>query len=395
MAENSSTTTTAPSKRVIVFASQLLPSSETFIREQVRAMQQWQPILVGERRAMNGLSLDGVDFRLLCPPEEGRFRRWAYVLCRLLHLPHPPSVRRLQALNASLIHAHFGTAAVDIWPLARALRLPMLVSLHGFDINIYPEWWESGKGGWRRRRYPRQLLQLAQESKVDFIAVSEAIRKRAIEYGIPANKISVRYIGVDTGKFSLAGPAVSEREKRVLFVGRLVENKGVEYLIRAFVLVRKVIPNAELIIGGDGPQREQLTQLTESLNLPVRFLGALTTNEVKNQLGKARVFCLPSVTISNGASEGFGMVLLEAQASGLPVVTSAKGGAVEGIRDGETGYSFAEGDVQDLSEKLTALLTDDRLVDRFSWNAIVFVRRNFEIISLSRLLEKTYDTLAQ
>ena len=81
----------------------------------------------------------------------------------------------------------------------------MLVTLHGYDININRGWWEAGYGGPAMRNYPKRLLELASHPRVSFIAVSEAIRRRAISYGIPEEKITVRYIGVDTSKFRAGG----------------------------------------------------------------------------------------------------------------------------------------------------------------------------------------------
>lgn len=391
MSESKPTSTRDPPQRVIVFASQLLPWSQTFIREQVLAMRRWHPILVGERLEPDGLSLDGIDFKLLCPREAGRLRRWIYTLFRLLRLPHPPSVRRLRALNASLIHAHFGTVAVDIWPLARALGLPMVVTLHGFDINIYREWWEAGNGGWWRRRYPKQLLHLAREPTVRFIAVSEAIRRRAIAYGIPEKKITVQYIGVDTKYFRPRRTPISQRPKRVLFVGRLVEKKGTAFLIRAFSDVLYSGVDAELIIVGEGPLGASLRELAKTLRVPARFLGVMSRSEVRREMEQARVLCLPSITAANGDAEGFGMVLLEAAAVGTPAITSARGGATEGVLNGVSGLRFRECDTQELSNHLKLLLRDTQRLKSMSISSQQFVRDAFDLHKCTKGLEDYYS----
>src|SRR5690606_12677303 len=132
----------------------------------------------------------------------------------------------LNRLQADLVHAHFGIDATDIWPSVKKAGLPMLVTLHGYDINIDREWWEDGHEGLRRRVYPQRLLTMAKDPKVHFIAVSQAIKKRAIEFGITPEKITVSYIGVDTDRFKPAGLPLSERKRRVLFVGRMVEKKA-------------------------------------------------------------------------------------------------------------------------------------------------------------------------
>ncbi len=270
----------------------------------------------------------------------------------------------------------------------------MLVTLHGFDINVDREWWETGHGGLAMRDYPARLLKLAWQPGVSFIAVSEAIRRRAISYGIPARKTAVQYIGVDTSTFTANGRPILERELKVLFVGRLIEKKGCEYLIRAFATVQRAVPEARLVIVGDGPLRESLQRLAMKLDVRVEFCGVLSAAEVREQLNLARVFCLPSVQAANGDAEGFGLVILEAQASGVPVVTSALGGAIEGISEGVTGYSFAARDIDTLTTRLIRLLTDDAIAAAFAEAGPRFVAQNFDLFQRTEELEQAYDKQA-
>ena len=381
-------------KRVLVIAPKLLPWSETFIKEQARTMRRWQPILVGDRLVEDGLPLDGHEIRLLTPREKGRFYRWSYVAYRLLSIAHPPSVRLLRSANASLVHAHFGTTAVDVWPLVAALGLPMLVTLHGFDINIYRRWWEEGQGGWLRRRYPRQLLDLAAQPNVHFIAVSKAIQRSAIAYGIPEDKLSVRHIGVDTARFHPGPVPLAQRNARILFAGRLVEKKGVEFLIRAFARVLENVPNAELVIVGDGPLRSGLENLAKSLDVPVEFLGAIPNALVREQTQQARIFCLPSITASNGDAEGLPTVVLEAQAGGLAVITSARGAVEEAVKDRETGICFKEKDSDGLATHLINLLTSPSHLASLSRLARESVTATFDINRCTRALEDVYARCA-
>ena len=268
----------------------------------------------------------------------------------------------------------------------------MLVTLHGFDINTHPEWWISGQGGDYRRNYPRQLKALAEEKNVSFIAVSQAIRQQAIQaYGIPEHKVSVLHIGVDHQTFSLGKTPIHERPLRVLFVGRLVEKKAAGVLIRAMAQVQQLVPQAELTIVGEGPQHEELQQLANELKVQVNFLGEMSNDKVRAQLHEARIFCLPSITASNGDAEGLPIVLLEAQACGLPVVTSARGGRDEGIADGVTGFSFDEGNVDVLSTHILHLLKDDRLAQKMSEAGPRFIAENFCLSECTAKLEAHYD----
>lgn len=342
-------------KKVIIFRNDLLFRSETFIKEQARFLSHWHPVLVGYDQVKNGLDLSGLEVRIIPGVASRTMGRYALRLRRMLGLPHQSTVAALRAVDAQLVHAHFGTDATDIWPSVKALGLPMVVTLHGYDINIHRQWWESGRGGIHRRAYPRRLLKMAQDPAVHFIAVSQAIKRRAVEFGIPEDKITVCYIGVDTERFKPGGLPLEQRSKRILFVGRMVDKKAPLLLIHAYSEVRKQVPDAELTMIGDGPLLKEARLLAKTLGVPVEFLGAQDRDAVLRQLHLARVFCLPSVTASNGDAEGLPISILEAQACGIPVVTSAEGG-LEGIVDGVTGKGFIQNDLLSLIGALVTTL---------------------------------------
>jgi glycosyltransferase involved in cell wall biosynthesis len=377
-------------RTVLVYRSVLLPYSEVFIRNQLATCRAWRPVLVG-RRLLHELPLDGFEVRVLGPRPAGMVRRVATKLRNLLGWPEGADI--LRGDNPGLLHAHFGPDAVEAGPLAQALGVPMVVTLHGFDVMTDRAWWESGRRGFSMRNYPRALLQLAQSRRVQFVAVSEAAREAAVAFGIPRAKVAVRYIGVDPGRFRPGPVPIDRRPRRVLFVGRLVEKKGCEYLLQAMAAAKARVADAQLLIVGDGPLREQLEEMAAMLGVPARFAGTRTQEELKTDLDGSRVLCLPSVRASNGDAEGFGLVLLEAQAAGVPVVSSAIGGAQEGLLDGVTGFRFAERDVETLAARLTDLLTDDGLALRMAAAAPQFVARRFDLHRCTRDLEDLYDSL--
>ncbi|MBC7452449.1 MAG: glycosyltransferase [Massilia sp.] len=379
-------------KKVLVYTSGLLPYSETFIKEQVLSFQRWHPVLAGLHR-VPGLVLDGIDLLLLRPLSGNIFFKICSRIFREIALDYPGDAAKLKQQKAALLHVHFGTEAVAVWPVAKKIGVPIVITLHGFDINVYREWWESGKGGFSNVRYPRRLLELAQQPAVHFVAVSNAIRQRAIAYGIPAGRITVCYIGIDLKKFAPAGKPLAERALRVLYVGRMVEKKGGAILIEAFARIRKDIPAAELVMIGDGPLLDSYKKQAHQLSVPVRFLGARTPAEVKANLDTCRIFCLPSIIARNGDAEGLPMVVLEAQACGVPVVTSALGGVGEGLLDGETGFSFAEHDVDALVRHLSTLLQDHALATAMSIAAPVFIAKNFDIMECTKKLENFYEDI--
>jgi len=171
----------------------------------------------------------------------------------------------------------------------------------------------------------------------------------------------------------------------------MVEKKAPLLMIRAYAQVRTSVPDAELVMIGDGPLLESAKRLAGNLSIPVKFLGACSSDEVLAHMHEARVFCLPSITAANGDAEGFGMVLLEAGACGLPVVSSARGGAAEGIIEGQTGFSFQEWNIKELVTALISLLVDDALCDRMFHKASSFMQESFNIHQQTTELEALYE----
>jgi glycosyltransferase involved in cell wall biosynthesis len=150
-----------------------------------------------------------------------------------------------------------------------------------------------------------------------------------------------------------------------------------------------------LIIVGDGDLRDELQRLAQGLGVDAKFRGALSSAEVAGELQMTRVFCLPSVRAANGDAEGFGIVLLEAEGSGVPVVTSAIGGAAEGIDEGVTGFAFRERDVDTLAARLITLLTDDALATSMAHAGPAFVAKRFDLYQCTEKLELLYDAASE
>ncbi len=395
IATDSISTAAAPAaagRRVAIYRTQILPLSETFVRDQALALRRWQPVLVGERE-VKALPIDGLPVHTGFSGAATFGQRAAGLVSRSLGLAPPRMTGVMRQVAPRLIHAHFGFDGVEAWPVARRLGLPLLVTLHGSDITIRMDWFAQGRAGRRWQGYPARLARLAREERVTFIAISENIRQAAIAAGLPESRIVVRRIGIDRSRFAPGSVPVAQRPPTILFLGRLVEKKGCIYLLEAFELVRARLPDAELIIGGDGPERAKLAARAAAIG-GVRFVGAFTRDLATTLLAAARVFCLPSVTAESGDAEGLPLVVLEAQASGVPVVTSARGGATEGIENGETGYAFAEADVAGLTERLMALLTDDALAARFSAAGPPFIAEHHDLYRQTAQLEALYDRVA-
>lgn len=348
-------------------------------------MKRHTPYYLGSR-AVNGLTLptrriitiNGSKWMGRAP--EAVFKIWNVA---------PGLYSRLAKLQPVLMHAHFGPDGACAMSLSKSLKIPLLVTFHGYDVTVTDL---KAMESFVHRAYPQKKNQLIQQGRL-FIAVSEFIKKRLIEQGFPPDSIIVHYIGVDTDFFQ-PEPAV-QREPVVLFRGRLIENKGCEYAIKAMSKVQTAMPDVKFVVVGDGPLRLSLERLAASMLKSYTFLGTQPHLVIRNLMNRAKVFCVPSVTIRSGASEGFGMVFAEAQAMGLPVVSFQTGGIPEAVSHGETGFLAPERDWDGLAEYILCLMKNKELWHQFSNNGQKRIRERFNLIYQTGLLEDIYDKVLQ
>jgi colanic acid/amylovoran biosynthesis glycosyltransferase len=376
----------APSARptALIFRKRILPWSETFIASQAGAMTRHAPVMVGYSRDPSGAAyLVGRPQLLL--KEHSAFPSLEKFLLKSAGRAPRRWLHAIAETQPRVIHAHFGSSALPASHIAKALRIPLVVTYHGMDITV------AAKSEAERERRRRAF---AAADRV--IAVSGFIADACRAAGCPESKLLVHYIGVDTVKFTPA-PVATGRAARaahdVLFVGRLVEKKGVIHLIRALEEVRRAIPEARLIVAGDGPLREGLAREAAARGVPATFLGVQTPEQVQALMQSATVLCGPGAADTRGNAEGLPITFLEAQASGLPVIVSASGGTGEGLVHGTTGYLFAPGDERALAGHLSTLLGDRELQRRMSEAARAFVARDFDLGRQTARLEDIYEAV--
>ncbi|MCU1340703.1 MAG: glycosyl transferase group 1 [Candidatus Acidoferrum typicum] len=363
---------------LIVYRDELLGASETFVLGQAESLSSFQPFYVG-LRGRSGLSLPESRFHIV--GRDGLIGKLQRARFKLLG-PNPSLVSMLAEKRPALIHAHFGPDGCNAIALAHALRVPLVVTLHGYDVTV-----DDG-------HLPRLYIQrrsLLKSHAAKFICVSDFIRKQAIEKGFPVEKTLVHYTGVDLDTFHVR--PMDSRSPAVLFVGRLVPKKGCEYLIRAMARVQAVIPGAQLIVIGDGPLRSQLElQAAAALN-NYEFLGEQEPVTVRDWMNRATVLGAPSVVAESGDAEGFGMIFAEAQAMGLPVASFASGGIPEAVADGQSGFLVPERDDQALAAKLVLLLGDRVLWTKMSEHGRARAIRLFNIRTQTAILENIYESV--
>ncbi len=363
---------------VVVFRKRLLPWSETFIAAQGGRLARYRPVFAGFRWDKAGKTyLAGHDTVLL--EDHAALPAVARALQRTVGLVGPAFLRALRERRPVLVHAHFGRSADAAIPLARALGVPLVATYHGCDITVVPR---------SRRERRRRARVFAAAARV--IAVSEFIASGLRANGCPPEKIAVHFIGVDTERFA-PGAATEREPAQVLFVGRIVEKKGLVHLLRSMPEVQRAQPGAELLIAGDGPLRPALEAQAGQLGVRARFLGVVAPARVQELMRQTTVMCVPSVPASSGDDEGLGMVIVEAQASGAPVVISRSGGMPETVVDGVTGLIAAPRDERAIAAHLIALLADPARRERCSVAARANVLEKFDLGRQTARLEELYD----
>ncbi|NPV68787.1 MAG: glycosyltransferase [Anaerolineae bacterium] len=284
-------------------------------------------------------------------------------------------VRRLRTLQPDIVHTHLFHADLHGIPAARLAGVPRVVSSRHNDNTF-------------RRRFPyRQINRCLWRLTTAGIGISAAITRFAIEVegASPAQMTTIPYGLPSAGTVDRAAARAALRAELGLppdallagLVCRLIEQKGIPYALRAFARVADRFPNAHLVIAGDGPLRNDLEAQARDRGLAerVRFLGWRTDT--------AAIFAALDVFLMPSLWEGFGLVLLEAMAQGVPVIGSAVSAIPEVVADGETGLLCPPRDVDCLAAALGDLLADPgrrarlgaagraRLEERFSSERMV------------------------
>lgn len=262
--------------------------------------------------------------------------------------------------NYDCVHAHW---IIPQGIVQSFLKAPYLLTGHGGDVTSL----NIGIIKWLKKRAVRKAERIT--------VVSSALKRELLElFGDEEQqrieeKVAILPMGCCLDKFNTREDKTKNAEngekKTVLFVGRLAEKKGVAYLISAMEKVE-----AKLVIVGDGPLRSDLMQQTEELKLQdkVTFLGAKSHEELPAIYASADMLVVPSVTAKDKDKEGFGLVILEAMAAGVPIVASDSGGITEIIRDEYNGLLVKERDSEGLAKGINRLLEDAELREYLTKN---------------------------
>jgi len=298
----------------------------------------------------------------------------------------------VERFEIDVVNAHWALPPAFLSILTKPIyRRPVLTTLYGVELFT------------ARSKYAglKPILSWTINNSDGVVAISGATRNSAVEISARSD-IEVIPYGVNMEQFFTEsdGAAIKRRYNLdghvVLFCGRLVERKGVEYLIRAMPSVIANIPNTSLLVVGEGPEKSGLMQLAVSLGVRNRitFAGSVSNEDLLKFYAACDVFVLPAIVDTYGDTEGFGIVLVEAMASGKPVIGTSVGGISSWFDENEAyGFLVEQKDPINLSKKITTLLNDDKMRKEFGRNARRVAETRFSFSKIAEMYLKTFREL--
>jgi colanic acid/amylovoran biosynthesis glycosyltransferase len=278
--------------------------------------------------------------------------------------------------NCTHLHVHFAHIPTDIAMYAAGMSaVPFSFTAHANDLF---------ERGW--------LLEKKVRRAKFAVTISEYNRQFLIEKGGPGDKIHVVRCGVDHEAFAAGNARPSNSIPKIGTLGRMVEKKGIDDLIRACKILKDQNRAFHLEIAGDGPMQSELQALVNDGDLAeqVHFTGPLAHEQVPRWLQSLDMFVLACKKDRNGDMDGIPVVLMEAMLAGVPVISCRISGIPELIEDGQSGLLAEPGNPAELARVIDRLLSDDNLHNDFRTNAMAKVQAEFELSKNVAVLDKLF-----
>jgi glycosyltransferase involved in cell wall biosynthesis len=360
--------------------------AETYVRQHMRLIRPGATVGIG----LDCADAPAVGIPVFCVRKESRGMAGKLdTALRFLRTGYGAAIPRheearleafLREHRVEAVLAEFGTTGCALRALCRRLGLSLFVNFHGHDATVLGQ-----------RRDIRFAYRLLGRDARKFFCGSCHFAKIVEGLGIPRRKIEVIPCGIEIDDFSTRGEKDSDL---ILAIGRLTRKKRPDLTIRAFAIARRARPSLRLEIIGDGSERPACEAAVRELGLgkSVTLLGARPHDEVKSRLAKAGIFVQHSVTAENGDEESQGISLLEAMASGIPVVATDHNGFSETVIHEATGLLSPEGDVEAMAGNILRLVRDPALARRMGELGRARVEAEFDAFRLAaRLREVMFD----
>lgn len=373
--------------RVASYCTTFLKPEMLHIYRQVTGLRRWSTFIVCRERMEAGrFPFDDV---VIPPSVKSNFLRRAWLK---YVRSEPPIVYRgeygalagvLAARQADLLHVYFGHTGVHLLPFLRRWRKPAVVSFHGMDVQTRAD----------RPGYEASLRALLAEIPLVLVR-SESLRDRVLALGADPARVRINRTGIPLEAFPVAGrPRPADGGWHFVQACRLIEKKGLAVSLQAFARFAAAHPAARFTIAGEGPLREPLGRLADGLGVGgrVTFAGFMDQTELCSLYHRAHVFVHPSQLTADHNQEGIPNSMLEAMATGLPVLATLHGGIPEAVRHGTTGLLVPERDEDGLLDGMIRLAEVPGAWEEMSRAAAADARDHFERSAQIAKLEGFYD----
>ena len=363
-------------------------ATASWIHAQLVHLRRYRPIVITDSTANQEL----FPFEPVYPYAALSFPRKAYFSLseRRLHGALDQFMERVLRRERSVaLHCHFGQAGVALLEIKRRTRLPMATAFYGADASELAR-----DPAWRR-----QYAALFAEGNV-FLVEGPAMRQRLIALGCPEDKIVIQRLGVDLdGLPFIPRRPRSDGDIRILIAATFREKKGIPDALRAIARLSGRYPQLRVTLLGDSSRKEGDEQEKLIILSLVRELGGMVTwggfvphREFRAALLNHHIFLSPSVTASSGDSEGGAPVsLIEAHATGMPIVSTRHDDIPQIVIENETGLLSPERDIAALAENLARLIERPEDWERMGRAARAHVEKHFEIRTQMARLEEIYS----
>lgn len=270
--------------------------------------------------------------------------------------------------GTDLLFAQYGPTGASVVDACKQANVELIVHFHGYDASHDKT----------LSKFSESYLYMAEYAKY-IVVVSYDMKNKLTSLGLN-NKFEYIPYGIDTSKFNGANPARSEPIS--IFVGRFTAKKAPHITIKAFSIVLEKIPNAKLLMIGDGELLNESIQIAKDLNIfqNINFMGKRSPEEIASILKTGRLFVQHSVVSPNGDSEGTPNTILEASSTGLPIVSTFHAGIKEAVIHDKTGFLVEEYDIDGMANNMLKLLEDPIMAYKMGLEAQKHIHKNYNLI---------------
>ena len=382
-------------KTIIHYKSGLyLPITETWIYGQIKNLKKYQPIIYAFRT--ENLDLYPTE-KIRSLESKNKFIKPISFLNRVfnkLFSFHPIFYYYLKKDKPNLVHAHFGPSGYSFLKYKKAFKLLLITTFYGYDLSMLPIQHPKWKAKYRK---------LFKEGEI-FLTEGSHMKKCLIELGCPEKKITVQHLGIDLDKIKFIPRKISEDKKiRILIAASFREKKGIPYAIEAFGIVKKAYPNLKLrltLVGDSNgsskgeSEKKKILKMIKKYNLKecVKILGYQPHSILIKEFYKNHIFLHPSVHASSGDTEGGAPVsIIEASASGMPILSTTHCDIPEIVINGKSGYLVPERDIEALVAKLKVFVCNPEKWEEMGKEGSLHIEKNYNIKKQVQRLEEVYD----